>query len=202
MTTSRREQIFATALALFARYGFKKTTVEDIAGELGLTKGALYLYVKNKQDLFEKTIAWALADWQQQVRDAVMPIDDVRLRFRAVAEKAFEFLLANEQLQTVISAEPALYQDLIEKEPFRSIHADSMMMIENIIAEGIASGAFRPVDAASTASMLFSLYLSFIAKTIFRDQQHSLLQQYRNMLDLFCLGLFIEPLPASDKESA
>ena len=38
------QEIFQTALKLFAHYGFKKTTVEDIASELGMTKSNIYFY--------------------------------------------------------------------------------------------------------------------------------------------------------------
>jgi len=48
------ETIYAAALKTFAKYGFKKTTVEDIAVAMNMTKGNLYLYVKNKKDLFNQ----------------------------------------------------------------------------------------------------------------------------------------------------
>lgn len=187
---NRREQLFATALQLFARYGYKKTTVEDIAGELGLTKGALYLYVKNKQDLYEKTVAWALVEWQQHVRDAVMGETDVRERLRAVALTAFEYLLGNAELQALITADTDFHADLLGKEPFAAIHRDSEMMMANILEEGIAAGAFRQVDVAATAGVLLTLYLGFIQRARQPAQRELLLAQYRTLLDLVCTGLF------------
>ena len=43
------EKIFDAALALFVSRGYKNTTVEQIANETGLTKGAVYFYFKNKE---------------------------------------------------------------------------------------------------------------------------------------------------------
>ena len=63
--------IFAAALAVFARYGFKKSTVQDIADRLDMTKGNLYRYARNKRDLYEKTVSWALIRWQDNVRRAI-----------------------------------------------------------------------------------------------------------------------------------
>ena len=65
------ETIYQTALTVFAQFGFSKTTMEDIAGRLDMTKGNLYLYVKNKQDLYHKTVAYALLRWQGRVAEAV-----------------------------------------------------------------------------------------------------------------------------------
>ena len=46
----KQEAIYEAALRVFARYGFRKTTVEDIARELGMTKGNLYLYARDKRE--------------------------------------------------------------------------------------------------------------------------------------------------------
>jgi AcrR family transcriptional regulator len=48
-----KENILQTALRLFARYGYEATSVSVIAGELGMTKGALYKHYKNKRDIFD-----------------------------------------------------------------------------------------------------------------------------------------------------
>jgi len=50
------EQIYETALTVFAKFGFKKTAMRDVARELGMTQGNIYLYVKNKRDLYEKAV--------------------------------------------------------------------------------------------------------------------------------------------------
>lgn len=178
-----------TALQLFAKYGYKKTTVEDIAGALGLTKGALYLYIKNKQDLYEKTAAWALGEWQQHVRDAVIDVSGPEQRLRTMALSAFEYLLGHEELLALINADTDFYADLIVKEPFAAIHRDSVMMMESVLAEGVDAGVFRAVDQAAVADALFSLYLSFIAQTRMSWPRELLLSRYRTMLDLMCAGL-------------
>lgn len=51
--TDTRERILMTALRLFARDGYEAVSVSAIAGELGMTKGALYKHYKNKRDIFD-----------------------------------------------------------------------------------------------------------------------------------------------------
>ncbi len=48
----RTHEILQAAQEAFARHGYKKTTVEDIAERLGMVKSALYYYYRNKQELF------------------------------------------------------------------------------------------------------------------------------------------------------
>ena len=47
-----KEKILVAALRLFAVNGYEAVSVSQIAGELGITKGALYKHYKNKRDIF------------------------------------------------------------------------------------------------------------------------------------------------------
>lgn len=51
-----KESILHTALRLFARNGYEATSVSAIAGELDMTKGALYKHYKNKRDIFDSIV--------------------------------------------------------------------------------------------------------------------------------------------------
>lgn len=51
-----KEKILMTALHLFAREGYEAVSVSTIAGELGMTKGALYKHYKNKRDIFDSIV--------------------------------------------------------------------------------------------------------------------------------------------------
>lgn len=49
----REQRILDVAVDLFVHYGYDKTTVSDIAHEAGISKGAIYLHFKGKDELFE-----------------------------------------------------------------------------------------------------------------------------------------------------
>lgn len=51
-----KEKILMTALRLFAKDGYEAVSVSTIAGELGITKGALYKHYENKRDIFESIV--------------------------------------------------------------------------------------------------------------------------------------------------
>lgn len=55
--TDTRERILQTALEQFAVNGYEAVSVSDIAGALGITKGALYRHYKNKRDIFESILS-------------------------------------------------------------------------------------------------------------------------------------------------
>lgn len=51
-----KENILLAALRLFAKDGYEAVSVSQIAGELGITKGALYKHYKNKRDIFDSIL--------------------------------------------------------------------------------------------------------------------------------------------------
>ena len=75
MMTSTKESILYTALRLFARDGYEATSVSDIAGELGMTKGALYKHYKNKRDIFESIFERVYQEDVVQAKKYGVPVD-------------------------------------------------------------------------------------------------------------------------------
>ena len=51
---STRARILGAAFTLFGRYGFKRASMEDIASEAGLSRTALYLQFRNKEEIFRE----------------------------------------------------------------------------------------------------------------------------------------------------
>ena len=56
MAESTKERILRTALELFAQNGYLGTSMNDIAGQLGFTKAALYKHYASKQEILEKIV--------------------------------------------------------------------------------------------------------------------------------------------------
>lgn len=73
-----KENILMTALELFARDGYEAVSVSMIAGELGMTKGALYKHYKNKRDIFDSIV------------NRMYQLDSERSKSRDVPEDTYE----------------------------------------------------------------------------------------------------------------
>jgi AcrR family transcriptional regulator len=55
--SARRAEILAAATGVFVRYGFKKTSMDDVARAAGLSRQGLYLHFPNKTDLFRGVVS-------------------------------------------------------------------------------------------------------------------------------------------------
>lgn len=71
-----KEKILMTALRLFAQDGYEAVSVSKIAGELGMTKGALYKHYKNKRDIFDSILERACQLDMERTKKAGVPEDD------------------------------------------------------------------------------------------------------------------------------
>ena len=62
MSQNKKEQILSAASECFARFGYKKTTLDDIGKKIGLNKASIYYYFKNKEEIFTNIV---LNEFQQ-----------------------------------------------------------------------------------------------------------------------------------------
>ena len=72
-----KEKILRTALLLFARDGYEAVSVSMIAGELGITKGALYKHYENKRAILECIVARMEAEDAQRATAYAVPVGTV-----------------------------------------------------------------------------------------------------------------------------
>ncbi len=56
----RRQHVLDVALLIFARYGYRKASLEDVARAADISRPGLYLYFPSKQDLFRAAVTYAL----------------------------------------------------------------------------------------------------------------------------------------------
>ena len=73
---NRKEEILIVALHLFARDGYEAVSVSQIAGELDMTKGALYRHYKSKKDIFNCIVERMEQQDGEQASEYDMPEDE------------------------------------------------------------------------------------------------------------------------------
>ena len=75
--SNRKEEILIVALHLFARDGYEAVSVSQIAGELDMTKGALYRHYKSKRDIFDSIVKRMEQQDGEQARENEVPEESI-----------------------------------------------------------------------------------------------------------------------------
>jgi AcrR family transcriptional regulator len=142
---SKRAEILKSAAAAFRRRGYHGASVEEIADALRMTKGSLYYYFKNKEEILFFCHDWSLDLLLGALRDAraqdARP--DQRLRRLIVA---FVHMILDELHGTALTLDPqALSPPLLRKVIAKRDQFDRGL--RDILQQGMRQGVFARGDA-------------------------------------------------------
>jgi len=189
--SKKYENLFETALELFAAYGYKKTTVDDVAGKLSMTKGNLYFYVKNKKDLYEKTVDYALNQWKTAAENAMNTEKDMVSKFRVMAIASIEYIENNPTLRQVLINDPSIFTLSSKEDRFRKTNLNAMTILKSVLEQGVKQNIFYPMDVDHITEYLFSVYIMFLIKRYVKSESSSSKTMFREALELTIRGLVI-----------
>ena len=155
---ARPNEITASALELFVERGYAATRLEDVAARAGVSKGTLYLYFTNKEELFKAVVREGLVSPLAEARHLVES-------FQGEASELLQLLMLGwwEKIgSTRVSGIPKLI--LSEARNFPEIarfYLDEVVqpgqsVIASILRRGIARGEFRRVDVDAVARLFMA----------------------------------------------
>lgn len=152
----RPRQIIEAALDTFAERGLANARLEDIAKRAGLSKGTIYLYFPNKEELFREVVRHTIVASIEKAEREIEALSG------SVAEAFAEFIRGYWALARhphyvaifrLVNAELHNFPDLVEFYADEAV-ARSRRLVQRLIERGIASGEFRPVDVRTAARMV------------------------------------------------
>lgn len=149
---SRREEALAAATRLFNRHSFAAVTLEAIAGEMGVTSGALYHHFDSKEALVFECLSRGLRIYRDEIARAREPGLDgletvrrfVRGRLRPGEPRMITF--------SDLDALPRAHRDIIN-----DARTGNVAMLRGVIEQGIDDGSIAPCDAFLTSLAIFSV---------------------------------------------
>lgn len=156
---ARRDELLDVAQRLFARHGYDSTSVNQIIGELGVSKGAFYHYFDSKEDLVEalacRFARVMAAQTDELLRDPTMD----------AFSKLTAFLVTSRRHKTENVAElRATFEPLFRAENIRLYERTQRAVVDvvrpiltRIIVEGVAEQTFETPDPESAAETILHL---------------------------------------------
>ncbi|WP_238421135.1 TetR/AcrR family transcriptional regulator [Gordonia sp. 'Campus'] len=150
--TRRRAVLFDALLELILREGFAHLSIADIAAELRCSKSTLYTLAASKEQLVTATVTHFFRTATDQVEAQVQATESPR-------ERVIVYLVAVGE--ALSPASETFMRDLDAFGPTRSLYelntAAASSRVQALIADGVASGEFRDVDAAFAADLATSM---------------------------------------------
>lgn len=194
----RRQQIMVAAKRVFSDKGFNKATMEDIAQEAELSPGTLYLYFKNKEELYAslslRILQYLLirVEHVNEEKDSG-PEEKLKSLVDAMYD-VYEFdplIIINmfhlQSSETLKNLSPQLMDEI------KLLSRKSLGSIAQIFKEGVEKDIFidkHPVALADTFWALFSGVVLWLTSKKIIDERKDYLKQTMDVgFEIFCRGL-------------
>jgi len=152
--------ILTASSDLFRRYGFKKTTMEDIARRIGKGKSSLYYYYSSKDEIFEAVVKQEMNEFCRQIQLSISEAFTAKQKLVAYCKARFYKLSHLRNLSEVLKSEIVEIQGMLEPIK-RKIDTYQVEFVKKIIAEGVLNGEFKKINRENIELFSYLIVSSF-----------------------------------------
>lgn len=192
--SAKRECILLEAARAFARFGFRKTSIDEIAQKAGVAKGTVYLAATSKEDLFYQVLHREIRSWvgeMSKLIDRRVPADEL---LATLSLRSLEYLDKQPLLQDLLFGKTMEVVPTLSSQ-LRELRRLGNQNILEVLKLGQAQKRFRgEIDVEAVAELLGDLQLTGYA--MFRestdDRAERIQRRFRAGLDLILNGLLVE----------
>ncbi len=186
---AQRDAILDAAFGLFARYGYRRTSLGDVAQAAGLSRPALYHYFRNKEDVFRALSQRINHSVVEAVTAAAQQDGDTLTRLTGVLEArvgwAFDLLHASEHGRELVDEKNRICAEA-------GIDADARFeaLVATILAAGVKRGDVALAPTGLTAKTAARFLLDGLAGVIAHEtNEASARSRLRLLAQVFVRGL-------------
>jgi AcrR family transcriptional regulator len=196
--TLREERILDAAAALLVRWGYRKTTIDDVAREAGVGKGTIYLHWKDKNELFRAAVWRANQQVSADILRRIAADPEGGLAHRLWTHGMLA-ALANPLAAAIMKGQPDIYQGLVSAlDP--GIRSQLVGNAEAYIVQLQSAGLIRAdIPAPVITFVLSALKVGLInaPDVVSQEEVPSMEQLAETLSDLIRRWLEPEQLPAN-----
>lgn len=170
----RKREILEKALDVFIEEGYEDVTFQKIADRCGITRTTLYIYFKNKQELFLWSIKQLTQGLEVSLQEVIQNPDlSNKEHLQQVCTKIIQSCLENKKLFNIILVYLIQLQkrgrdpgDKVRRRVLRLRH-----LLSTILISGMKNGEFKELNVKAANEMFYGLIQSIIFRLAILDQE-------------------------------
>ena len=183
MNIDRRHEILTAATKSFSLFGYKATTMDQVAKLANVGKGTIYTFFKNKEELFDEIITKLIIDMEKTATNALQPDKSFQENVHQALYKMLEYRLEH-QLTIKLFQEGREIGTPIVQEMMTRLEQSILSFITDKIRRAIDKGEIKPCDPELTAFVLLKLYVALIFDWE-KERKPLDKQEIANLFDLY-----------------
>jgi AcrR family transcriptional regulator len=142
-----KAEVIVASQQLFKRYGYQKTTMEDIARAIGRGKSTLYYYYKSKEEIFEAIVLKELKEVLEIIVAKVEKVSTAEEKLLVYTLTAYQVIKEKAVLNDVIFNEMIQANGTVSSFPSMMEHLDEFnkkwfLIVQNILVFGVENKEF------------------------------------------------------------
>lgn len=155
---ARPREIVDAALLIFARDGFAGTRLEDVAEQVGISKGTIYLYFENKEELFKACVRETVGQHITATQELAARYEGSTSNLLREIVKQISARLSNDNYRTILLmliSEGQRFPELVSFY-FDEILSPGLEGLRAVIARGVQRGEFRDTGLTNYPMLMMS----------------------------------------------
>ena len=153
--TIKKGIITQGARKIFSRYGFLKTTVEEIAKAARMGKASLYHYFESKEDIFREVVEQEHRFLTEKIQEAIRKVDAPQKKISAYVKTRMKHLNELANIHSALKDDYLDHYAFIEEIRERNFRQE-IETIQAILKEGVQKGVFVIRDIKLTSFSIIS----------------------------------------------
>ncbi len=162
MATDRRKMIVEAATKSFSLFGYKATTMDQVAKLANVGKGTIYTFFKNKEELFEEIISSLVKEMMAEAEAVIQPDVPFTENVHHALYRLLEFR-SQHQLMIKLVQEETEMGTLAVSEMLQHVEDEIIAYLKKKIDLAIAKGAIPPTDTELSSFLLLKMYIALVS---------------------------------------
>lgn len=181
--------ILEAAVKTFARTGFHRTRIADIAGEAGVADGTVYIYFKNKEDILISLFQNLMNTFVEELKNELVKCQDANDKLERIITYHLTTLANRPDQAKVTQIELRQIDQVINKgisKPLKSY----FYLIEEVVEEGKRQGLYRQnLDTRIARKVIFGAIDEVITCWVMSGKPYDLIALKSPVFELLVKGL-------------
>ena len=183
-----RDQIIREAESVFARYGYKRANLEDIASRLGKGKSFIYYYFKNKEEIYTSVIKKETERLLKKLSNTAETNEGIRVKLKNFILVKAELLKEEVNYSRIIKEGYSADKDVYEKVK-KDFDKKEFRIICNIFKSGIESGELKKLDPKLIAKSFLTAMKGFENHQMIDDSLEEIDSLAEALIELIFFGI-------------
>jgi len=183
-----KARIIEIARGIFSHFGFKKTTMEEIAFATRKGKSSIYYYFNSKEDIFKAVVEKEADELREHLQNSMSMVLDPIEKLKVYIIVRMNQLKERTNFYSALKSDYLSHLEFIEKIR-KNYDQEEVRIVENILREGVENNEFNVDDPHLSSIAIVTAMKGLEIPLLLDDEKKNMNHRIEKMLDFLFYGI-------------